>query len=129
MKLSLITLLVPSYEAGIGFFVDGLGWALLSDEDQGRKRWVTVAPGGGSSEGPALLLAVPTSDGQTRALGHQVGGRVGFFLETDDFARDAARIVAVGGVLLEEPRRETYGRVVQWRDPWGNLWDLIQPAT
>ncbi|MEJ6388929.1 VOC family protein [Gymnodinialimonas ulvae] len=71
---------------------------------------------------------MPTSDAQAKVLGHQTGGRVGFFLETDVFARDAARIVAAGGVLLEEPRHETYGRVAQWRDPWGNLWDLIQPA-
>ena len=128
MKLSLITLLVPSYEAGIGFFVDGLGWALLSDEDQGRKRWVTVAPDMPPAPGPALLLAIPTTDAQRQALGTQTGGRVGFFLETRDFARDAARITAAGGSLVEEPRHEPYGTVAQWRDPWGNLWDLIQPA-
>lgn len=24
------------------------------------------------------------------------------------------------------PRDEPYGRVVVWKDPWGNRWDLIQ---
>ncbi len=134
MRLALVTLLVPDYDEGIAFFVKGLGWQLLSDEDQGRKRWVTVAPSvapmvrQGVSQGPALLLAVASSAPQVAATGNQNGGRVGFFLHTDDFARDAALIAAAGGVLLEPPRHEPYGTVAQWRDPWGNLWDLIAPA-
>lgn len=130
MRLALVTLLVPDYDVGIAFFVEGLGWRLLSDEDQGRKRWVTVAPlpATASSEGTAFLLAVATSTSQAVAFGQQTGDRVGFFLHTDDFARDAARITAAGGTFIEDPRHEPYGIVAQWRDPWGNLWDLIQPA-
>nr|WP_210730671.1 VOC family protein [Roseibacterium persicicum] len=123
--MSLVTLIVPDYEAGLRFFVDGLGWTCTADEDEGRKRWVTVAPPGG---GTGLVLSRPTSDAQHAALGAQAGDRVGFFLTTDDFARDAARIAAAGGRFLEAPRHEPYGTVAQWRDPWGNLWDLLQPA-
>lgn len=133
MRLSLVTVLVPDYEAGLRFFVDGLGWHLLSDQDQGRKRWVTVAPPQGKCDragsGTAILLAVPSGPTQGAALGAQTGGRVGFFLETRDFDGDAARISAAGGALLEAPRTEPYGKVAQWRDPWGNLWDLIEPAS
>lgn len=130
MRIALVTVLVPDYDAGIAFFVDGLGWQLLTDEDQGRKRWVTVAPPQASSaQGPALLLAVATDDDQRAATGNQTGGRVGFFLQTDDFARDAAKITSAGGTLIEAPRHEPYGTVAQWRDPWGNLWDLIEPST
>ncbi|MEJ6395114.1 VOC family protein [Gymnodinialimonas sp. 2305UL16-5] len=124
MRLSLMTLLIPDYDSAITFFVDGLGWHLLSDEDQGRKRWVTVAP---DPDGPGLVLAQPTSTAQTRALGQQTGERVGFFLTSDNFAKDAARIEAAGGHFIEPPRDERYGSVAQWRDPWGNLWDLIEP--
>jgi predicted enzyme related to lactoylglutathione lyase len=124
--LSLVTLIVPEYDAGLAFFVGGLGWTCTADIDQGRKRWVTVAPPGG---GTALLLAQPVTAAQRAALGAQTGDRVGFFLTTKDFARDAARIVAAGGVFLEAPRHEPYGIVAQWRDPWRNLWDLLQPAT
>ncbi|GAB5446467.1 VOC family protein [Gymnodinialimonas sp.] len=134
MRLALVTLLVPDYDTGIAFFVGGLGWSLVSDEDQGRKRWVTVAPPAPNpSSDPRLsqaqiLLAVATSETQRAALGSQTGDRVGFFLQTDDFARDAARITTAGGTFIEEPRHEPYGTVAQWRDPWGNLWDLIQPT-
>jgi predicted enzyme related to lactoylglutathione lyase len=123
--LGLVTFLVPDYDAGLAFFVDGLGWTCREDVDQGRKRWVLVAPAGG---GTAFVLASPTTPAQEAALGRQAGDRVAFFLATDDFDGDAARIVAAGGTFLETPRHESYGRVAQWRDPWGNLWDLIAPA-
>lgn len=124
MRLALVALLVDDYAAGLAFFVDGLGWTCTADEDQGSKRWVTVAPPGGGTE---LLLARAVG-GQERAVGDQHGGRVGFFLASGDFERDAARIVAAGGVFEELARDESYGRVAVWRDPWGNRWDLIEPS-
>ena len=123
--LTLVTLLVPGYDDGLRFFVKGLGWNCLSDEDQGRKRWVTVAPPGG---GTGFVLACPTSESQEAALGRQAGDRVSFFLQTADFAQDAKRIEAAGGRFLEPPRHESYGLVAQWQDPWGNRWDLIEPC-
>ena len=124
MKVTTLALLVPDYDEGIAFFVAGLGFALLQDIDQGTKRWIRVAPPGG---GVALLLARAEGPRQGAAIGDQAGGRVFLFLETDDFARDAARITAAGGVFQETPRDEPYGRVAVWRDPFGNRWDLIAP--
>ncbi len=125
MRLQAVTLLVPDYDEGIAFFVRGLGWRLLSDEDQGGgKRWVTVEPPGGGS---ALLLARPVGD-QASALGNQAGGRVGHFLWTDNFASAQARLEAAGARFEEAPRLERYGTVAVWRDPWGNRWDLLGQA-
>jgi predicted enzyme related to lactoylglutathione lyase len=76
-----------------------------------------------------VLLAQASTPAQQAAIGSQTGGRVAFFLETASFAGDAARIEAAGGTFVEAPRSEPYGTVAQWRDPWGNLWDLIEPAT
>ena len=123
MRLALVALLVPDYDPAIAFFT-AIGFHLVADEDQGRKRWVVVeAPSGGR-----LLLARAVGD-QRASIGRQAGGRVGFFLETDDFARDSARIEAAGGTFQEAPRDEAYGRVAVWHDPWGNAWDLIAPAS
>ena len=119
-----LTLVVPDYDQAIQFFCDGLGFRLTSDIDQGRKRWVTVQPAGG---GVQLVLARAVGVRQLAAVGDQAGGRVWLFLHTDDFARDAARIVAAGGVFEEDPRLEDYGTVAVWRDLWGNRWDLLQP--
>ena len=54
--------------------------------------------------------------------------RVGYFLETDDFDRDHAAYLARGVRFLETPRRESYGVVAVFADPWGGKWDLIQPT-
>ena len=124
MRLSLFALLVPEYDAGIAFFT-AIGFALTEDSDRGGgKRWVTVAPPGGGS---SLLLARAVGD-QRAAIGQQTGGRVGFFLTSDDFAADAARITGAGGTFEEQARHEPYGIVAVFRDPFGNRWDLIQPA-
>jgi predicted enzyme related to lactoylglutathione lyase len=123
--ISLVTFLVPEYDEGLRFFVDGLGWSCLADEDQGRKRWVTVAPPGG---GTGLVLARPTSDMQRGRAWPADRGPRRLFPRHVRLRRDAARIVAAGGRFLEDPRDEPYGRVAQWRDPWGNRWDLIQRA-
>ena len=61
-----------------------------------------------------------TDETQRAAIGNQTGGRVGFFLETDDFAADHAGYVARGVKFLEAPRHEPYGSVAVFEDPFGN---------
>ena len=124
--LALATLVVADYDAAIDFYVGKLGFSLSRDDDMGGgKRWVVVTPPG--SQG-GLLLAKAASGEQTARIGDQTGGRVAFFLTTDDFARDAARLSAAGAMFEEAPRSESYGIVAVWRDPFGNRWDLIQPV-
>ncbi len=119
------TILVPDYDEAIAFFVDVCDFALTEDRDDGRKRWVTVQPRGGQT---SIVLARADTNEQQAAMGHQLGGRVGFFLHTDDFARDHTRMTAAGVVFHEAPRHEPYGIVAVWEDPWGNTWDLLQPS-
>ena len=124
-SIATIALVVADYDDAISFYVDKLGFSLGSDLDMGGgKRWVTVAPAGG---GARLLLAKADRDTQSARVGNQTGGRVGFFLETDDFARDHANYVARGVKFLESPRHEVYGSVAVFEDLYGNKWDLIQP--
>lgn len=129
-RLSLVALVVPSYEAGLSFYVDTLGFSCERDEVMGGgKRWVVVAPpGGAQTSGTALLLARAVDARQHAAIGNQAGGRVGFFLETDDFARDHEALRARGVTFEEEPRHEPYGTVAVFSDPFGNRWDLIEPS-
>jgi catechol 2,3-dioxygenase-like lactoylglutathione lyase family enzyme len=122
--ISAVTLLVPSYEAGLAFFVGKLGFHLIEDTKlDGDKRWVLVAPPGG---GCALVLARAKDKAQRASIGTQAGGRVFLFLETDDFERDFRRYRDAGVEFLGEPRQEPYGVVAVFRDPFGNKWDLIE---
>jgi catechol 2,3-dioxygenase-like lactoylglutathione lyase family enzyme len=122
-RIALVALVVPDYDAAIAFYVGQLGFRLTEDIDQGAKRWVTVEPPAG---GCRLLLARAAGPEQQAAIGNQTGGRVGFFLETRDFARDHAAMQAAGVTFEEAPRQEPYGTVAVWRDPFGNRWDLIE---
>ncbi len=122
-----IALVVPDYDAAIAFYCGSLGFDLLDDTDMGDgKRWVVVRPKGAVET--ALVIAKAEGARQDAAIGNQAGGRVGFFLFTDDFARDHAAMLEKGVVFLEEPRREPYGTVAVFVDPFGNSWDLLQPA-
>ncbi|MFN3911088.1 VOC family protein [Hyphomonas sp.] len=126
MRLKTVTFLVPDYATGIDFFVGKLGFELIEDAPLGEgKRWVVVSPKGGEAR---LLLAEGRGERQGAAIGNQTGDRVAFFLETDDFDRDHAAFVERGVTFMEAPRREAYGTVAVFRDDFGNLWDLIQPA-
>jgi catechol 2,3-dioxygenase-like lactoylglutathione lyase family enzyme len=123
--LATVTLVVADYDEAIAWYTEKLGFALASDIDLGGgKRWVTVSAGEGGSH---LLLAKAEGSSQTGAIGNQTGGRVAFFLETDDFARDHAAMLAKGVVFKEQPRHEAYGTVAVFADLHGNLWDLIEP--
>ena len=124
MNISLFTLVVPDYDAAIRFYVDQVGFTLLEDTDMGGgKRWVRIAPAGSDT---AILIARAVGARQQAAIGNQTGGRVGFFLNSDDFERDHARMLANGVEFEEPPRNEPYGKVAVWRDPFGNRWDLLQ---
>lgn len=125
-SIGLVTLVVREYDPAIQFFVKTLGFLLIEDTELGDgKRWVVVAAG---TSGASLLLARSKNPEETQAIGHQTGGRVGFFLETDDFMRDFADYSARGVRFLEPPRQEAYGMVAVFEDCCGNRWDLIERA-
>ena len=124
-QLALVALLVREYDEAIAWYRDALGFELLEDDDRGDgKRWVRMAPAG--NIGFSLLLARASAEAQLAAVGNQHGGRVGFFLQTDDFGRDYARLSAAGAHFEESPRHEDYGTVVVFQDLYGNRWDLIE---
>ncbi|MFG3103943.1 VOC family protein [Streptomyces sp. NPDC048182] len=128
-RLALVTLVVDDYDEAIRFYTEALGFRLAEDTPRpDGSRWVVLEPGAAGAPGTALLLGRAKDDAQRARVGDQTGGRVGFFLYTDDFARDHARMTAAGVTFLEEPRHEPYGSVAVFQDLYGNRWDLLQPA-
>src|SRR4051812_12881880 len=103
-----VAFLVREYDEAIEFFTRALGFEVLEDKPVGSKRWVLVAPRGG---GASLLLARAATPEQEAQVGKAAGGRVAFFLHTDDFERDHAHMTAQGVKFVEGPRHEAYGTV------------------
>lgn len=125
-SLGYVTMVVADYDEAIEFFVGKLGFQLVEDKylPAENKRWVLVAPAG--STGAKLLLAQAEGDEQRSRIGNQTGGRVAFFLHTDDFWRDYAAFRANGVEFVREPQEAEYGTVAVFRDLSGNLWDLLE---
>ncbi|NLF51390.1 MAG: VOC family protein [Leptolinea sp.] len=121
-----IALVVREYDEALDFFVKKLGFELIEDTYQPEqdKRWVVVAPPGGS--GTTLLLARASNPEQEPFIGRQTGGRVFLFLNTDDFWRDYNAMRAKGVTFVREPKQADYGMVAVFEDLYGNLWDLLQ---
>jgi len=123
--LSLVSIVVREYDEAVRFYVDALGFVLVEDSPLGEnKRWVVVSPRGDG--GCALLLARAATDAQRARVGDQTGGRVGFFLDTEDFAVDHDRMQSAGVRFVEGPRQEAYGTVAVFEDLYGNRWDLVE---
>jgi catechol 2,3-dioxygenase-like lactoylglutathione lyase family enzyme len=130
VRLGLITIIVDDYDPAIGFFTETLGFDLVEDSpsltNDGRpKRWVVVRPPGAET---GILLARADGERQSAAVGNQVAGRVGFFLQVDRFDATYERLVAAGVEFVTPPRTEPYGRVAVFLDIAGNRWDLLGPA-
>ena len=123
MKLGPFSLLVRDYDEAIDWYRRVLGFVLVVDEDQGHKRWVVIE----TDEGGTIVLARAKNESELARVGDQHGGRIGFFLEVEDFEEAYDRLAAGGATFDEPPRSESYGRVVVFRDLYGNRWDLIEP--
>lgn len=128
-RIGLSTIVVDDYDATIDFFVDKLGFKLIEDTflEEENKRWVVVAPQG--SKQTSLLLAKASDDEQKKAVGKQTGGRVAFFLYTDDFWRDFQTYTNKGVKFIREPVARDYGTVAVFEDNCGNQWDLIEHSS
>ena len=125
--LSAISVLVADYDEAIAWYGSKLGFELIVDTPMGgEKRWVVVAPSVDAQT--RIILAKASGSEQIALIGRQMGGRVGFFLQTDAFDDTYARMLKLGVVFREEPRHEAYGKVVVFEDCYGNGWDLIEPA-
>ena len=100
------------------FYVDVLGFDLLADNPMdAERRWVQVAPKGAVTS-LTLVTWFPTMP---------AGSLKGLVLVTDDIRADERRLkergVRFGGPIQEE----MWGRYLEFDDPDGNAWVLVQP--
>ena len=127
-SLAHVALVVRDYDEAIAWFTAKLGFTVVADEYQPEqdKRWVLLAPPGAPEPATTLLLARAATPEQAAFIGNQAGGRVFLFLQTDDFQRDYAAMLARGVEFVRPPAAQPYGKVAVFRDLYGNRWDLIE---
>jgi catechol 2,3-dioxygenase-like lactoylglutathione lyase family enzyme len=125
-RIAHIAIVVKDYDEAIEFYTQKLDFTILEDTiiDE-KKRWVMVAPPGAKE--CCLLLAKAANERQRESIGNQTGGRVGFFLFTDDFWRDYNKMTDRKIGFIRPPTEFEYGTVAVFEDLYGNIWDLIEP--
>lgn len=128
--LQLTAIVVDDYDDAVTFFTRALGFELVEDSpaltNDGRpKRWIVVRPPGAET---GILLARADGEHQAAVVGHQHAGRVGFFLQVEDFDTSYQQLRTAGVEFITAPRTERYGRFAVFRDIAGNRWDLLGPA-
>ena len=120
----MIAIVIDDYDQAIAHYVNDLGFTLIEDTVlTPEKRWVVIAP---RSQGARILLAKANNQEQMNAIGNSTGGRVGFFLYTDNFHVTYQLFLSKGIEFTETPRNEKFGQVVVFKDRYGNKWDLIE---
>lgn len=118
-------LVVRDYEEAKNFYCGKLGFVVVEDTELAKKRWVRIRPPGG--QGSEILLSKAVDEDQAAAIGKQAGGRVLFFMHTDNFEADYDRFRSLGIEFTEGPWDDSYGKVAVFKDLYGNRIDLIQP--
>lgn len=119
-------LLVRDYDEAKQFYCENLGFELVEDTLlHAGKRWVRIRAAG--NQGSDILLSRAAGEYQQSVVGNQAGGRVLFFLHTDDLSADYTKMRERGVEFVEEPHQESYGTVAVFKDLYGNRIDLIEP--
>src|SRR6266702_1210724 len=102
-----VALLVREYDEAISFYCGKLGFLVAEDVQLEEKRWIRLrAPGGLGSE---ILLSKAMDEKQMEGIGNQAGGRVLFFMYSDNLKADYEKLRLTQIEFTEAPRKEAYG--------------------
>ncbi len=77
--------------------------------------------------GASLLLAKAKED-QEAFIGNQTGGRAFLFVHTDHLEKDYKCLMENKVEIVRGSSEESYGKVLVFKDLYGNLIDLNQPS-
>lgn len=126
-NLVLISIVIPDYDDAINYYTNVIGFDLVEDTVMSpTKRWVRVKPKGDHQM--SILLAKAKNEAEESRIGNQTGGRVFLFLHTDHINREIARLNSHKVEFIRSLVEEEWGKVAVFKDKYGNLWDLIEPA-
>lgn len=110
-----VILVTDDPEALAAFYGDVLG-VTFEREDHGA-----LAPHFGTDIGTCHLGIHPPSN-----FGGFIGGGAVVALEVDAIAPHAARLAERGAPVVRAPHDEGFGLTATWRDPAGNLLELVE---
>jgi catechol 2,3-dioxygenase-like lactoylglutathione lyase family enzyme len=109
-NIAVLSLPVADQDRARDFYVDTLGFHLVADQQLGPRRWVQVAPKGGTT---SITLV-------TWFESMPAGSAKGLVLETDDLETEVDGLRARGVAIDGDIQRAPWGDYVTFDDPDGN---------
>uniref|UniRef100_A0A7C4AGA3 VOC domain-containing protein n=1 Tax=Fundidesulfovibrio putealis TaxID=270496 RepID=A0A7C4AGA3_9BACT len=125
--ISHIFVTVDDHDKALAYFEGVLGFVKTWDLPmENGWRWLSVTPGGPG--GVEIVINKASNDAERALIGRQSAGELTplLILGTDDIAAQYAQWKAKGVDFLGEPVTLPWGTSVNFRDPYGNLYLLMQ---
>jgi predicted enzyme related to lactoylglutathione lyase len=114
--VQIVSIPVSDQDRARDFYVNALGWELVSDNDEGERRWVEVAPRHGQTSFTLVTWFETMPAGSLR----------GIVLDTHDIEQ-AYEELTERGIIFDTPVEEgPFSRVTSFCDPDGNTFVLHQ---
>lgn len=122
--LQIVSVPVSSQDQAREFYVNGLGWDLLSDEGyelaQGQQlRWLEVRPLGGQT----AITLVQEDDAM------KAGSIKGMILRATSLESTVADLAGRGVLMMQEVQGTPWARYTSFQDPDGNSWVIQEPRS
>ena len=115
--ISVVSVYVSDPDKAIDFFVNKLGFELVSDDQFGEgQRWVQVK----TPEGQTSITISKASE-----FGMTLGNYAGLVFHSDDVRGTVADLKSKGVEITEEPSEQMWGVQAQFKDPDGNSYVIV----
>ncbi len=126
-QLGLAGIWVSDQDAAIDFYVNVLGFELLTDTRFGENdRWVEVVPAGAET-GLTISTPHPTSGHGAGKDPAELIGSAMYVWFSRDIAETHRHLASKGVVFSEEPTLQPWGMLqAQFKDPDGNHFVLVE---
>lgn len=119
-----ISIYVSDQDRALEFYRDALGFDVITDDRSiPGYRWLTLAPKGSQTSFQIFHVTPDRTDEAAK-----MGTHTGIVLYTDAIHADHDKMKAHGVKITEALRQEMWGWEMQFADPDGNTFELVQPA-
>lgn len=115
--ISVASVYVSDQDKSIDFFVNKLGFELVSDDQFGEgQRWIEVK----TPEGQTSITISKASE-----FGMTLGNFAGLVFYSDDVKGTVADLRSKGVEITEEANEQMWGTQAQFKDPDGNTYVIV----
>lgn len=117
--LSHVTVHVPDLDEALAWYTETLGFVERADEAFDGGRWLTVAP---AADSPVEMVLMEPDDGA------RVGQGTTWVLTTADCRATHETLRERGVTFHSPPEAVPWGVSAVFADPYGNPYNLLEPA-